>query len=101
MTWVHQADGFAYWICETCGWIKPEWKQVPKDEPILGGQQRAYDSGYKSGYQDGYYAGREHVLDLLREVSKQGIESDLKGVDYLTVQIDRKLWNAIREEIEQ
>jgi hypothetical protein len=48
-----------------------------------------------------YEAGRERVLDLLREVNMQGIEWDDERIDYLTVQIDRKLWNAIQEEIEQ
>jgi hypothetical protein len=55
----------------------------------------------KAAMYNAYEAGREYVLDLLREVSEQGIESNLKGIDYLTVQIDRELWNAIREEIEQ
>ena len=28
LTWVHQADGFCYWRCDVCGWIKPDMKKL-------------------------------------------------------------------------
>jgi hypothetical protein len=80
--------------CRPWGWHKAE---QGKDHKVSEARRlRNYDV-----YMRGYHDGRTSVLDLLREVSKQGVESDLKGIDYLTVQIDRELWNAIQKEIEQ
>jgi hypothetical protein len=53
------------------------------DEPILGGQQRAYDSGYKSGYQDGYYEGQESAL-MWTSVKDRLPESETLIVGYST-----------------
>jgi hypothetical protein len=80
--------------CRPWGWHKAE---QGKDHEVSEARRLECYDVYMRGYQDG----RTSVLDLLREVSEQGIESDLKGIDYLTVQIDRELWNAIQEEIKK
>ena len=38
LTWVHQSDGFCYYKCESCGWIKPDQKEneTKKIRPAIG-----------------------------------------------------------------
>ena len=46
------------------------------------------------------HAGRASLKDLLKEVSLSGVEHNDIRLDYLTVQIDRSLWEAIKKELE-
>ena len=46
------------------------------------------------------HAERESLKDLLKEVSLSGVEHNDIRLDYLTVQIDRSLWEAIKKELE-
>ena len=39
---------------------------------------------------------RDEVRDALREVADSGVEFDDERLDYVTVQIDRETWNAVR-----
>ena len=52
-------------------------------------------------YMAGYKAGRESYADLLHEIALSGVESDLEGIGYVTVHIDRWLWEEINEELDQ
>jgi hypothetical protein len=47
------------------------------------------------------HAGRASLKDLLKEVSLSGIEHDDERLGYVTVQINRDLWEAIKKELEQ
>ena len=78
--------------------------------------QGIYEQGFQEGvratkeasrlqhydiYQQGFKAGRASLKDLLKEVSFSGVEHDDERLGYVTVQIARWLWEAIRKEIKE
>lgn len=44
---------------------------------------------------------QDHTKELLREVLKSDVVHNDKRLNFLTVQVDRWLWQAIRKELEQ
>jgi len=65
LTWVHQGDGFNYYKCISCGWIKPDFEcttiadwhiaeiEKAKQEGIKEYEQKRWNEIIKKGVNNG------------------------------------------------